>query len=51
MKRREREERERTYLYGVKKCQVFGKEIPLPVLIDDEVYINPFNVYQAFSLI
>jgi hypothetical protein len=36
MKRREREERERTYLYAAKKCQVFGKEIPLQAFYEDE---------------
>jgi hypothetical protein len=51
LKRRQREERERTYLHGIKKCQVFAKEMPLQSFIDDEKNYNPFNVHQAFTLL
>ena len=45
LKRRQREERERTYLHGVKKCQVFGREMPLQSFVDEERNLNPFNVH------
>lgn len=50
-KRRQREKAERTYLNGVKKCQVFGKEIPLGSILDEDGHPSSFNVHQALTLI
>jgi len=40
-----REERERTFLKGIKHCQVTGVDVPLQTFLDDANYANPFNVH------